>query len=381
MAPRKRAGRRYIHESITLGKLRQGLIAAVAALRYAVSVNDASRNRRCARCAGVMLLLAAYARAGVAAPFTDDAARTIEAPAHIARVFAAGAPAELLLYTLAPEAMVGRNHLPPVAALPLMPAALRAPHPILQLPHADDARNDAEMLALAPDLYLDYGDVSPDYVDSLNHVQERTHVPAIILDGHLARIPDTYRRLGQLLGVARRGTQLAKDSQRLLDRLHRTLSAGPKTPRAYFACSGDLVVPCLGDSMLGEAPAWLGAVNVADGLPADRGVGLKELTAWDPDVIIASSAESAARIRQDPTLQTLRAVAAGRVYAPPSLPYSWGSRPPSVNRLLGMIWLAYVLPNRPLDRGFEQQVRDFFRAFYHVTPSSQQIRDLLAPAL
>jgi hypothetical protein len=46
-----------------------------------------------------------------------------------------------------------------------------------------------------------------------------------------------------------------------------------------------------------------------------------------------------------------------------------------------MIWLAYVLPNRALDRDLDRQVRDFFQLFYHVTPSRQQIRDLLAPAL
>ena len=35
--------------------------------------------------------------------FVDDAQRTVAVPAGVSRVFAAGAPAEVLLYTLAPE--------------------------------------------------------------------------------------------------------------------------------------------------------------------------------------------------------------------------------------------------------------------------------------
>ena len=56
----------------------------------------------------------------------DDAKRTVAVPAHVSRVFAAGAPAEVLLYTLVPEMLVGRNHMPSAAALELMPQALLA---------------------------------------------------------------------------------------------------------------------------------------------------------------------------------------------------------------------------------------------------------------
>ena len=38
---------------------------------------------------------------------TDSAGRRVELPQRISRVFAAGPPASILLYTLAPEKMVG----------------------------------------------------------------------------------------------------------------------------------------------------------------------------------------------------------------------------------------------------------------------------------
>ena len=71
------------------------------------------------------------------------------------------------------------------------------------------------------------------------------------------------------------------------------------------------------------------------------------------------------------------AVAAGRVYAPPDLPFNWGPRPPSVNRLPGLIWLAYVARGRPFDNEFHEDVSRFLTAFYHVTPTAAQLDRLL----
>src|SRR5262245_41127681 len=45
-------------------------------------------------------------------PVTDSAGRTVEVPARVERVFAAGGPASIILYTLAPELMLGWNRAP-----------------------------------------------------------------------------------------------------------------------------------------------------------------------------------------------------------------------------------------------------------------------------
>ena len=309
--------------------------------------------------------------------FTDDAGRTIAVPAKVDRVFAAGAPAEVLLYTLAPEKLAGRNHLPPPAALELMPLAYRAPRPIVNLPDRDDARYDAELLALDVDLYVDYGTVDGDYVAALEAISERTGIPALILDGSLDRVPAVYRRLGAVLGVADRGERLAEEAQRLLDQYRGTLADPPV--RVYLACSPNGLTPCVEGSSAGQAAALLGAVNVGGSVDGGgrRPLTLDELRARAPDVVIAASPSSAESLRAAPEWQALPAVAAGRVYAPPELPFNWGSRPPSVNRLAGLIWLAHVARGRPLDDELEGDVRRFFSVFYHVTPTPAQLDRLL----
>jgi len=76
--------------------------------------------------------------------------------------------------------------------------------------------------------------------------------------------------------------------------------------------------------------------------------------------------------------QTVPAVAAGHVYAPPDLPFNWGPRPPSVNRLPGLIWLAYAARRKPFDDEFRADVSRVFAAFYHVTPADAQLEQLIA---
>jgi iron complex transport system substrate-binding protein len=89
-------------------------------------------------------------------------------------------------------------------------------------------------------------------------------------------------------------------------------------------------------------------------------------------------AGAAARLRANPAWQSVGAVASGRVFQYPGSPYSWGARPPSVNRLPGLVWLAYTLSARPFDAQFDADIRGFFKDFYHLELTEQQLRKLVA---
>ena len=68
----------------------------------------------------------------------------------------------------------------------------------------------------------------------------------------------------------------------------------------------------------------------------------EQVLAWDPDWVIASDARFFATAPADPVWGTLRAVRDGRIVLAPSLPYGWIDAPPSVNRLLGLVWLPVL---------------------------------------
>ena len=313
--------------------------------------------------------------------FVDDAKRSVQVPPRITRVFAAGAPADVLLYTLVPDKLPGRNRVPEGDVVEFTPPAYRNPILVRQLPEVDNPSADAELLALKPDVYVDYGTVGDDYVASVEAVQRRTNVPGLILDGTMTRIPDAYRRLGAALGVASRGERLAAATERLFAKYRGTLASGPSPVRVYLACSADGVMPCLADDSGGEQLALLGGVNVA-GTRASaprRPLTIDEITAMNPDVIVVTGgAGTAAKLRANPAWQGVAAIAAGRVHQWPALPFSWGARPPSVNRLPGVMWLSYVARGRAFDAEFSEDVRRFFSDFYHVEITDAQVQKLVA---
>jgi iron complex transport system substrate-binding protein len=282
----------------------------------------------------------------------------------------------VLLYTLVPDMLVGRNHIPTAAALEFMPPELRSPRLIKKLPDRDDPRYDDELIALKPDVYIDYGTIDDDYVGALTAIGSRTNVPAIILDGDLANIPDAYRKLGAALGVPERAERLAAEAQRLMDKYRH----GAASVRVYLACSRDSLMPCVQGHPAGQAAELLGATNTA-GTTATaprRPLTVQEVRLSKPDALVVASQLSADIMRNDPEWHEVAAVADGRVYFPPDHPFNWGPRPPSVNRLLGVIWMAYVLPSRPFDDAFFADVTSAFETFYHFTPTREQIAKLIA---
>lgn len=310
--------------------------------------------------------------------FVDDAGRSVTLPPRVARVFAAGAPAEAMLYTLVPEMLVGRNRVPRGDALEFFPPAYRNSTAIRQLPEVDNPAADAELVALKPDIYIDYGTVDADYVAVIDAVQKRTGVPGIILDGTLSKIPEAYRRLGAALGVTDRGERLGAVADRVLQKYRGILSSSSVPVRVYLACSADGYAPCLEDTSAGEQLRWLGGLNVAGtrATAPRRPLTLDEIKAMKPDVIVVNGSANA--LRADPAWKGVDAVSAGRVYQWPSLPYGWGARPPSVNRLPGIVWLAYVTRGRSFDAEFRAELQELFKDLYHLELTAAQMQKLLA---
>ena len=64
---------------------------------------------------------------------------------------------------------------------------------------------------------------------------------------------------------------------------------------------------------------------------------------WNPDVIVTIDRDFAASVRSDPVWASVKAVRAGRVHLSPKMPFGWVDFPPSVNRLIGLWWLAKIL--------------------------------------
>ena len=157
--------------------------------------------------ASAMLLTPAVVRA---ANITDAVGRAITIPETVTRVFPAGPPAAILLYTLAPDLLLGwpRAHQAEECAF-LLPEVCTRPE-VGRLTGRGNTANLESVLALKPDLILDVGGVNPTYVSLADRVQQQTGIPYALLDGRFEGIPLSYRTLGALIGRREQGEGLAR---------------------------------------------------------------------------------------------------------------------------------------------------------------------------
>ena len=133
-----------------------------------------------------------------AAAVTDAAGRAIPIPNTVARVFPAGPPAAILLYTVAPDLLLGwpRANRPEECAF-MLADICRRPE-VGRLTGRGNTANLEAVLALKPDLILDVGSTSATFVSLAERVQEQTGIPYVLLDGRFDAIVPGYRKLGEL---------------------------------------------------------------------------------------------------------------------------------------------------------------------------------------
>jgi iron complex transport system substrate-binding protein len=83
-------------------------------------------------------------------------------------------------------------------------------------------------------------------------------------------------------------------------------------------------------------------------------------------------------VHTDPGWASIRAVKAGRVHLSPKLPFGWVDFPPSVNRMVGLWWLAKLLYPAQFPEDIRAIAREFHTLFYQVTPNEAQLDLILS---
>jgi iron complex transport system substrate-binding protein len=334
-----------------------------------------SLTRRALLAASAMLFVPKVARA---ANITDASGRVITIPETVARVFPAGPPAAILLYTLAPDLLLGwpRANRAEECAF-MLPEICTRPE-VGRLTGRGNTANLESVLALKPDLILDVGSTTPTYASLAARVQEQTGIPYALLDGRFEAIASTYRLLGAL--THRDAEPFAAYTETTLAKIKARISQVPEDqrPRVYYARGPRGLETGLGGSINVETIEFLRARNVAaerqGGLAA---VSMEQVLVWNPQVIVTIDREFAANVQNDAQWKQVDAVRAGRVHLSPRLPFGWVDFPPSVNRLIGLWWLAKIFYPDQFDEDIRSLTRDFYSRFYHVTPSDADVDRVL----
>lgn len=314
----------------------------------------------------------------------DSAGRRVEIPEHIERVYAAGPPASILVYVLAPEKLAGwpralRDHERPYIAEPYrdLPETGR-------LTGRGDSANLEVVLQTKPDLIVDFGSLRETYVSLANRVQEQIGIPYLLIDGRFENTPRALRLLGGILGVAERAEELADYVERLLSGIDRTLAEIPpeQRPRVYMARGPAGLETGLKGSINTEIIERAGGRNVAD--PGDASIrrglvqaSIEQVIVADPDTIVTWDPNFFEGVWREPLWSGIEAVRRGRVYLSPTAPFGWIDRPPSINRIIGLRWLSGLFFPDRFDFDLREETRLFYRLFYHVELTEPELERLI----
>lgn len=330
--------------------------------------------------AGLGALVAAP-RIARAEAIRDGAGREVTIPGKVERVFPAGPPAAIQLYTLAPDLLIGwpRANRPEEREF-LLPGIGDRPE-IGRITGRGNSANLEAVLQGKPDLIVDAGSTGRTYVELAERVQGQTGIPYALLDGRFSAIPESYRILGRLTGRSERAETLAAWCETAMATIRGRVAGLPaeKRPSVYYARGPRGLETGLGGSINVETLSFLGARNVADqpgnGLAQ---VSLEQVLAWNPEVIVTIDPGFFDAVRGDPAWADVRAVKAGRIHLSPKLPFGWIDFPPSVNRMVGLWWLAKLLYPEIFPEDIRGIARDFHTLFYQVTPSEAQLDRILS---
>jgi iron complex transport system substrate-binding protein len=242
-----------------------------------------------------LALEAAFMESAWASDFIDSSGRTVRLPDSIKRIIPAGPPAEALLYSLAPETLVGliepwtdlqrQAGIEKVRDLPTIPRITRK-----------EGTPEAEAIQdLHADIIIDYGSIDARYVTLADKIQSATGIPYLVLDGRLTKVPDVVGRLGSILHREERAREIAKTAEFALQKLAPITSktVGERVS-VYYARGSDGLRAIHAGSSLNEGIVLAGGRNVVSpGEGTFSVMSVDEAAALKPSVVILADPKAA----------------------------------------------------------------------------------------
>jgi iron complex transport system substrate-binding protein len=204
----------------------------------------------------------------------------------------------------------------------------------------------------------------------------------VLIDGRFDATPTALRLLGGILGVKDRGEQLARYAEETFKEIDAVLAEVPtgRRRRVYLARGPDGLETGVVGSINTEIIERAGGRNVVEA-PGQKGlvrISIEQVIVADPEIILTWDRTFYNRAWKDPLWAGIRAVREKQVYLGPTAPFGWIDRPPSLNRIIGLKWLAGLFYPDKFSVELRETTRTFYRLFYHVDPSEAELDSLIA---
>ncbi|MGL5952525.1 iron-hydroxamate transporter substrate-binding subunit [Providencia rustigianii] len=299
---------------------------------------------------------------------------------NLQRVISAGPPADLLLFALAPEKMVGFASISLNKGKTELFSEQWLSLPIYgRLAGRGSTLSLEQLMAYHPDLIIDTGNLDETYRSQAEKVSKQTGVPYLLMEGGLADAPQQLRQLGKILNVHQQAEKLSALAERYLKNAQLFAQSRQQNPLSFYLARGakGLQTGTKG-SIHTEAIEMLGLRNVVDikGFHGLTDVSMEQLYQWEPDIIITQYDEAVELMTTSPLWEGLSAITSNNLFVFSGMPFGWLDGPPGINRLLGMRRLQSHF-DKSVEETIKQDILQFFELFYHSPLSPQQVDMLM----
>lgn len=316
--------------------------------------------------------------------FTDSCGREVTVPADIRRIAVSGPLAQMVVFAIAPDRMVGVANAWDESAKTYFDAKYLELPLLGQLYGGKGELNLETLLAAAPDVVIDVGEPKDSMAEDLDALQEQTGIPSVHIDAYLASMDDTYAMLGDLLAMPNEAQGLADYCRYAYDKVKAIADSVEKVNLLYVTGEEGLNVIAKGSYHAEVIDMLCNNLAVVDE-PSSKGTGnevdMEQILNWNPDAVIFAPGSIYSTVADNENWQTIPAIRDGRYYEVPMGPYNWMGFPPSVQRILGMQWMAKVLYPDAADYDMYETTQTYFQLFYHCDLTAEQYAALTAHSL
>lgn len=316
--------------------------------------------------------------------FTDSCGREVTVPADIQKIAVSGPLAQMVVFAIAPDKMVGVANAWDESAKAYFDAKYLELPLLGQLYGGKGELNLETLLAAAPDVVIDVGEPKDSMAGDLDALQEQTGIPFVHINAYLASMDDTYAMLGDLLAMPNEAQGLADYCRYAYDKVKAIADSVEKVDLLYVTGEEGLNVIARGSYHAEAIDMLCNNLAVVDE-PSSKGTGnevdMEQILNWNPDAVIFAPGSIYSTVADNENWQTIPAIRDGRYYEVPMGPYNWMGFPPSVQRILGMQWMAKVLYPDAADYDMYETTQTYFQLFYHCDLTAEQYAALTAHSL
>lgn len=310
--------------------------------------------------------------------FTDDCGRTVEIEGPITKIVPSGPLSQIMLFAIVPDMFVGVSSDWDEAAATYLDEEYYNLPIIGQLYGGKGDVNYEELLILSPQILIDVGEAKGSAGEDLDALQEQLGIPCIHIEATLYTMPDAYRKIGKLLNRETEAEEIAQYYESWLAKTEALITEiGEENLANVIYCVGLEGLSVLAKTSFHAEIIDMLTNNVAvvedvsskgTGNPVD----MEQLLLWNPDYIIFSPDGGYEKAENDETWHQLKAISSGNYIEVPYGPYNWMTNPPSVQRILSLIWLPAALYPEYIDYDVYEETAKYFEMFYHCDLTKEQ---------